>query len=67
MAEAVHGADRLYLATDPDREGEGISWHIYRMLKARRALKDTCRRARGSIAARRRTRRRRTRRSARPT
>jgi DNA topoisomerase I len=40
MAEAVKGADRLYLATDPDREGEAISWHINEVLKARRALKD---------------------------
>ena len=40
MAEAVRGADRLYLATDPDREGEAISWHIQEVLKSRRALKD---------------------------
>ncbi len=40
MAAAVKGADRLYLATDPDREGEAISWHIQEVLKARRALKD---------------------------
>src|SRR5579863_3290262 len=40
MAEAVRGADRLYLATDPDREGEAISWHINEVLKNRRALKD---------------------------
>ena len=40
MAEAVRGADRLYLATDPDREGEAISWHINEVLKSRRALKD---------------------------
>src|ERR1700744_4394682 len=39
MAEAVRGADRLYLATDPDREGEAISWHINEGLKGRRALK----------------------------
>jgi DNA topoisomerase-1 len=39
MAEAVRGADRLYLATDPDREGEAISWHINEVLKNRRALK----------------------------
>src|SRR5271167_2806580 len=39
MAEAVRGADRLYLATDPDREGEAISWHINEVLKGRRALK----------------------------
>src|SRR5580700_10002401 len=40
MTEAVRGADRLFLATDPDREGEAISWHIREVLKARRALKD---------------------------
>jgi DNA topoisomerase-1 len=39
MAEAVRGADRLYLATDPDREGEAISWHINEVLKTRRVLK----------------------------
>src|ERR671926_1149225 len=40
MAEAVRGADKLFLATDPDREGEAISWHVQEVLKARRALKD---------------------------
>jgi DNA topoisomerase-1 len=40
IAEAVKGADRLFLATDPDREGEAISWHVKEVLKARRALKD---------------------------
>src|SRR5580693_6116846 len=39
MAEAVRGADRLFLATDPDREGEAISWHIREVLQGRRALK----------------------------
>src|SRR5947209_5254740 len=39
IAEAVRGADRLFLATDPDREGEAISWHVREVLKARRALK----------------------------
>ncbi|HXO00713.1 MAG TPA: type I DNA topoisomerase, partial [Stellaceae bacterium] len=39
MTEAVRGADRLYLATDPDREGEAISWHVNEVLKSRRALK----------------------------
>jgi DNA topoisomerase I len=39
MAEAMRGADRLYLATDPDREGEAISWHVKEVLNARRLLK----------------------------
>ncbi len=39
IAEAVRGADRLFLATDPDREGEAISWHVQEVLKSRRALK----------------------------
>jgi len=40
IAEAVRGADRLFLATDPDREGEAISWHVREVLQGRRALKD---------------------------
>src|SRR4030088_2887430 len=40
IAEALRGADKLFLATDPDREGEAISWHVREVLKARRALKD---------------------------
>ncbi len=40
MARAVKGARRLYLATDPDREGEAISWHVWDELTRRRALKD---------------------------
>jgi DNA topoisomerase-1 len=39
IAKAVKGADHLYLATDPDREGEAISWHIYQSLVDRKALK----------------------------
>src|SRR5216117_3726096 len=39
IAAAVRGADKLFLATDPDREGEAISWHIHEVLRARRALK----------------------------
>ncbi len=40
IAEAVKGADSLILATDPDREGEAISWHVLEVLKKRRLLKD---------------------------
>jgi DNA topoisomerase I len=40
IAAAVKDADSLILATDPDREGEAISWHISEELKRRRALKD---------------------------
>ena len=39
IAKAVKGADTLYLATDPDREGEAISWHVRAMLEEKRALK----------------------------
>ena len=37
---AVKDADRVILATDPDREGEAISWHIHEILKSKRLLKD---------------------------
>lgn len=40
IANAVKSADRVILATDPDREGEAISWHLLEALKARRVLKD---------------------------
>lgn len=40
IARAVKGADGLILATDPDREGEAISWHVLEILKEKRALKD---------------------------
>jgi DNA topoisomerase-1 len=40
IVNAVKGSDGLILATDPDREGEAISWHIVEALRARRALKD---------------------------
>ncbi len=39
IAEAVKGADTLILATDPDREGEAISWHVLEALKSRRVIK----------------------------
>ena len=38
IADAAKNADRLVLATDPDREGEAISWHVLDMLKKRKAL-----------------------------
>jgi DNA topoisomerase-1 len=38
IAKALKGAKRLYLATDPDREGEAISWHVRAMLGERNAL-----------------------------
>ena len=40
IAKALKGADRLILATDPDREGEAISWHVLEVMKEKRALKD---------------------------
>jgi DNA topoisomerase-1 len=39
IAAAVKNADKLILATDPDREGEAISWHILRILEDKKALK----------------------------
>ena len=38
IANALKGARHLYLATDPDREGEAISWHVHEVLKDRNAL-----------------------------
>jgi DNA topoisomerase I len=37
---AVKNADRVILATDPDREGEAISWHIHEILRNKKLLKD---------------------------
>lgn len=38
IAKATRKASELLLATDPDREGEAISWHVYEVLKQRGAL-----------------------------
>ncbi|MBD0416336.1 type I DNA topoisomerase [Oryzicola mucosus] len=40
ISKAVKEADGLILATDPDREGEAISWHVLEVLKQKRVLKD---------------------------
>ena len=40
IAKALKKAEQLFLATDPDREGEAISWHLYELLKDRKVLKD---------------------------
>jgi DNA topoisomerase-1 len=40
IVEALKKADRLILATDPDREGEAISWHVLEVLNKKKALKD---------------------------
>jgi DNA topoisomerase-1 len=40
IAAAVKRADRVILATDPDREGEAISWHVLQVLRAKNVLKD---------------------------
>src|SRR5205085_4342249 len=39
IADAAKGADKVILATDPDREGEAISWHVLEVLQKKRALK----------------------------
>jgi DNA topoisomerase I len=40
IAKALKKADELLLATDPDREGEAISWHIYELMNERKLLKN---------------------------
>jgi DNA topoisomerase I len=40
IAKALKKSDALYLATDPDREGEAISWHLSELLKEKGKLKD---------------------------
>ena len=38
IVKALKKADALYLATDPDREGEAISWHLVELLREKKAL-----------------------------
>ncbi|HEY4123908.1 MAG TPA: type I DNA topoisomerase [Rhizomicrobium sp.] len=38
IADALKGADKLILATDPDREGEAISWHVLEVLRQKKVL-----------------------------
>ena len=40
IVRAVKASDKVILATDPDREGEAISWHVLEVLRARKVLKD---------------------------
>ena len=40
ITRAVKDADAVYLATDPDREGEAISWHIAEILKTKNLIKN---------------------------
>ena len=40
IARAVKDADTVILATDPDREGEAIAWHVLEVLRGKKVLKD---------------------------
>ena len=40
ISKALNGAERLILATDPDREGEAISWHVCELLKQNKKTRD---------------------------
>ena len=40
ISKALRKADNLYLATDPDREGEAIAWHLLELLKEKKILKE---------------------------
>lgn len=39
LVEAMKGCDKLILATDPDREGEAIAWHVLEVLRLKKVLK----------------------------
>jgi len=40
ITKAMRNSDKLILATDPDREGEAISWHVLQMLQDKKVIKD---------------------------
>ena len=40
ITDALSQADKLILATDPDREGEAISWHVQELVKSKKSLRD---------------------------
>jgi len=40
ISKAARKADALYLATDPDREGEAIAWHLHELLQEKKIIKD---------------------------
>lgn len=40
IIKSLRSCDNLYLATDPDREGEAISWHLVQILNSKRGMKD---------------------------
>ena len=41
IASIAKGADAIYLASDPDREGEAIAWHVHEILKEKKLVKTT--------------------------